>query len=159
MHVFTRPSVTRFLVRRGAPLGAGVVIAAVAAGSAGAAGAAPRPTVGQVRTQVSRLTTAEDRAVQQYDQVKQQLSTAQARLQLVSAELARNETQFRQIHREVAQVASTAYETASLSIAGLLTSGNPGAVLSKAAVLTQLSSDRHAAMTQFIAAAARVSAR
>jgi peptidoglycan DL-endopeptidase CwlO len=158
MLVFMRPSVTGFLARRRGPLAAGVVIVGVVAGSAGAVGAVPRPTVGQVRAQVTRLTAAEDRAVQQYDQVQQQESSAQARLRLVNAELGRNEAQFRQVRREVAQVAATAYETGSLSVAGLLTSSNPRAVLSTAAVLTQLSSDRHAAMMQFIAAARQLSA-
>jgi cell wall-associated NlpC family hydrolase len=121
---------------------------------AGVVGAAPKPTISQVTAQVSKLTTAEDRAIQQYDQVNQQLTAANARLKLVNTELARDRVQFNSMRTDIAQIAAAAYEDGNLtSMAALLTSANPQTVLNKASYLTQLSSARYMAMHQFITVA------
>jgi cell wall-associated NlpC family hydrolase len=131
-----------------------VALAGALASYAGAVGASPKPTISQVTAQVSKLTTAEDRAIQQYDLVNQQLSTANARLKLVNTELARDRAQFNTMRTDIAQIAAAAYKDGNMtSMAALLTSANPQTVLNKASYLTQLSSARYIAMRQFISVA------
>ena len=123
-----------------------------------AVSAAPKPTIGQVTAQVGKLTNAANKAIQQGDQVKQQLAEANGRLKLVSAEVARDRKQFNTMRTYVAQVAATAYEDGNMtSMAALITSANPQTVLSRASMLVQLSSARSQEMRQFIAAARQLS--
>jgi cell wall-associated NlpC family hydrolase len=123
-----------------------------------AASASPKPTISQVTAQVSQLTTAENKAIQQYDQVKVQLAEANSRLKLVTTEVARDRKQFGIMRTRVAQVAATAYEDGNMtSMAALITSANPQTVLSRASMLVQLSSARSQEMRQFIAAAQQLS--
>jgi peptidoglycan DL-endopeptidase CwlO len=121
---------------------------------AGAAGAAPQPTVPQVQQAVNQLTTQMDQAVQHYDQAAQELASAGQRLALVTHEVNTDRASFQSMRSQVAAIASTAYENGNMSsIGALLTSDNPQAVMSQASVLMQLSTDRSAQVTQFIAAA------
>jgi cell wall-associated NlpC family hydrolase len=123
-----------------------------------AVSASPKPTISQVTAQVSKLTTAENKAIQQYDQVKQQLAEANGRLKLVNTEVARDRKQFNLMRTYVAQVAATAYEDGNMtSMAALITSANPQTVLSRASMLVQLSSARSQEMRQFISAARQLS--
>lgn len=123
-----------------------------------AVSAAPKPTISQVTAQVGKLTTAENKAIQQYDVVKQQMADANSRLTLVNTEVARDRTQFNTMRSYVAQVAATAYEDGNMtSMAALITSANPQTVLSRASMLVQLSSARSQEMRQFIAAARQLS--
>lgn len=138
---------------------ASVTLAGALASYAAVAGAAPKPTISQVTAQVQKLTTAQDRAIQQYDQVNQQLVAANARLKLVNAELARDQAQFNSMRADIAQIAAAAYEDGNLtSIAALLTSANPQTVLTKASYLSQLSSNRYSALHQFLAVARQLAA-
>jgi cell wall-associated NlpC family hydrolase len=106
---------------------------------------------------VKQLTTAENKAIQQYDQVNQQLSAANARLKLVDTELGKDQTQFSAMRTDIAQIAAAAYEDGNMtSIAALLTSANPQTILTKAAYLTQLSSARYTALRRFVALAAQL---
>ncbi len=123
-----------------------------------AVSASPKPTISQVTAQVSKLTTAENKAIQQYDQVKQQLAEANGRLKLVNTEVARDRKQFNLMRTYVAQVAATAYEDGNMtSMAALITSANPQTVLSRASMLVQLSSARSQEMRQFVSAARQLS--
>ena len=123
-----------------------------------AVSAAPKPTISQVTAQVAKLTAAENKAIQQYDQVKVQLASANGRLKLVNAEVARDRKQFGIMRTDVAQVAATAYEDGNLtSMAALITSANPQTVLSRAAMLVQLNAARSQEMHQLIAAARQLS--
>jgi len=123
-----------------------------------AVSASPKPTISQVTAQVSKLTTAENKAIQQYDQVKQQLADANGRLKLVNTEVARDRKQFNLMRTYVAQVAATAYEDGNMtSMAALITSANPQTVLSRASMLVQLSSARSQEMRQFVSAARQLS--
>jgi peptidoglycan DL-endopeptidase CwlO len=123
-----------------------------------AVSAAPKPTISQVTAQVSKLTTAENRAIQQYDQVKQQLADANGRLKLVNTEVARDRKQFNIMRTYVAQVAATAYEDGNMtSMAALITSANPQTILSRASMLVQLSAARSQEMRQFVTAARQLS--
>jgi cell wall-associated NlpC family hydrolase len=106
---------------------------------------------------VKQLTTAENKAIQQYDQVNQQLSAANARLKLVDTELGKDQAQFSAMRTDIAQIAAAAYEDGNMtSIAALLTSANPQTILNKAAYLTQLSSARYTALRQFVAVATQL---
>jgi peptidoglycan DL-endopeptidase CwlO len=123
-----------------------------------AVSASPKPTISQVTAQVSKLTTAENKAIQQYDQMKVQLADANSRLKLVNTEVTRDRKQFTLMRSYVAQVAATAYEDGNMtSMAALITSANPQTILSRASMLVQLSSARSQEMRQFIAAARQLS--
>jgi peptidoglycan DL-endopeptidase CwlO len=119
-----------------------------------AVSAAPQPTVGQVTAQVSALTTQQNKAIQAYDLVNQQLGAASASLKQVGAEEAKDQTQFDAMRTDIAQVAAAAYEDGNMtSMVTLLSSADPQNVLSKATMLVQLSSIRYSEMHQFITAA------
>jgi peptidoglycan DL-endopeptidase CwlO len=123
-----------------------------------AVSAAPNPTITQVTAQVKTLTTQENKAIQQYDQVNEQMAQANTRLKLVNAEVAKDRTQFSAMRADVAEAAATAYEDGNMtSMAALITSANPQTVLSRAAMLVQISSSRSAEMRQFITAARQLS--
>ncbi len=121
---------------------------------ASTAGAAPQPSVDQVQKTVDKLTSQEDQAVQQYDQAAEELTSAQQRLTLVNAEVSLDRARFKSMRDQIAVIASTAFESGTMtSMGALLTSNDPQAVLSQASVLLQLSSDRSAQVNQFISAA------
>jgi cell wall-associated NlpC family hydrolase len=116
--------------------------------------AAPQPTISQVTAQVRNLTTAENKAIQQYDLVNQQLSSATASLKQIDAEQAKDQARFNTARTNIAQVAAAAYEDGNMtSMVTLLTAADPQTVLSKASMLIQLSSARYTEMREFIAAA------
>lgn len=120
--------------------------------------ASPKPTIAQVTAQVKTLSGQADKAVQQYDQVKQQLAEANHRLKLVKDEVAKDQAEFTKARRGVAAAAATAYEDGNMtSMAALITSASPQTVLSRASMLVQLSSTRSAQMHAFIAAARQLS--
>lgn len=136
---------------------AGVSLAGGLVTYAAAVQAAPQPTISQVTAQVSKLTTAENKAVQQYDVVNQQLTAANATLKQVNAQVARDKSDFSTARKDLAQTAAAAYEDGNLtSMATLLTTDNPQVVLSKASMLVQLSSARYAEMHQFVSAAKKL---
>jgi peptidoglycan DL-endopeptidase CwlO len=120
--------------------------------------ASPKPTIAQVTAQVKTLSGQADKAIQQYDQVKQQQAQASQRLKLINHEVARDRVQFNIARRGLGTPAATAYEDGNLtSMAALITSASPQTVLSRAAMLVQLSSTRSAQMRQFVAAARQLS--
>ena len=162
-YVSTRPAAEparkrRRALRQGVAIGASVIAAGALATVAGSAGAAPKPTVHQVQQAVDRLTSEEDQAVQQYDQASQQLTSAKQRLALVNREIRTDRAKFQSMRSQIAAIASTAYESGTMTNMGaLLTTDNPQAVLSQASVLLQLSSDRSAQVNEFISAARQLS--
>ena len=150
----TRPLVFRSSLRRWAAIAASALACAGLVTFNVAAGAAPQPTVTQVQAKLDNLTTQQDQAVQQYDQSAQELASANAQLALINREVTTDRAQFRQMRAEIAQIATTAYESGNMSSMGaLLTSDNPQAVLSQASVLLQLSSDRSAQVNHFLSVA------
>jgi cell wall-associated NlpC family hydrolase len=153
--VVTRPLTIRSpLIRRCLVAAAGVTLVGGLVSYAAAVQAAPQPTVTQVTAQVSKLTTQENKAVQQFDVVNQQLKAADATLKQVTAQVARDQAEFTASRKALAQAAAAAYEDGNLtSMATLLTTDNPAVVLSKASMLVQLSSARYAEMHQVISAA------
>ena len=150
----THPLVYRSPLRRWAAIAAGALACGGLVTFAVAAGAAPQPTVTQVQAKLDKLTSQEDQAIQQYDQSAQELASANAQLALVNREAATDRAQFRQMRAEIAQIATTAYESGNMnSMGALLTSDNPQAVLSQASVLLQLSSDRSTQVNHFLSVA------
>lgn len=154
----TRPLTTRVpLLHRCLLAAAGVTLVGGLVSYAAAVQAAPQPTVAQVTAQVSKLTTEENKAVQQYDVVNQQLASANATLRRVNAQVAKDQAEFSAARRGLAQTAAAAYEDGNLSsMATLLSTDNPEVVLSKASMLVQLSSARYAEMHQFISVARKL---
>lgn len=137
--------------------GSVAIAAAVAAATgvavyAGAAGAAPQPSVSQVQQQVNQLQSKYDQANQTYDQAAQDYSGAQVKLSRLNGQVAAAQKNFNNMKADVAQIAAQSYENSNMnSIAALLTSNNPQAVLNQGSVLLELSGTRNQEMTQFLA--------
>jgi cell wall-associated NlpC family hydrolase len=133
-------------------LAAGVLVISVVAGVA--ASAAPQPSVTQVQARLNQVNAKFEQLVQQFDGVQQELTSASQRLALVNRETARYLSRFNVMRAQVAQIAATAYEEGSLtSPVVLLTSGNAQQILDQASILTELSSNNTAEMSQFLTAA------
>jgi cell wall-associated NlpC family hydrolase len=146
-------------LRGSVAIAAAVVATSGVAVYAGSAGAAPQPTVSQVQQEVNQAQSKYDQANQQYDQTTQQLSAARGKLTLVNRQVARDEAQFKTLRGDVAQIAAQSYENSNMnSIAALLTSNNPQAVLNQGSVLLELSGSRNQQMQAFLAAARQLQA-
>jgi len=139
------------LLRRGAVL---LVLLATAGGVAvysGTAGAAPQPTIAEVQAQVNSLQAKVDQVGEQYDEATQQLSTAKSRLAQVNSEAKQAQTRFDAARSQLVQVAVASYEdSGETSVLGLLTSGNPGAVLNQASLIEQVAGMHNMQATQFL---------
>ena len=143
--------------QRGFAAGAGLVIACGLAAYGGMAGAAPKPTVTQVQAKINQLTSQFDKVNQQLDQASQQLSAAQTRLSQVRLQLAQATARFRTAQASVAQAAAATFEdTGATSIAGVLTSGDPAAVLQQGSLLQELSGNRTAQTRQLLLQASQL---
>jgi peptidoglycan DL-endopeptidase CwlO len=144
-------------LRRGLAITAGLL--AIGAGSLVAvnAVAASKPTVAQVQAKVNQLTSQFDKVSEQLDQVDEQLKSAQQQLTQVSAKENQAQSQYQAAQAAVAAIAASAYEdTGSTSIAGVLTSGNPEAVLQQGALLLELTSSRDDQTQQLLADATQL---
>src|SRR5262249_25149821 len=129
--------------QRGVAAGTGLVIACGLAAYGGRARAAPEAAGTQGQGKNKQPNAQVDKVSQQLDQASQQLSTAQSRLSQVRLQLTRATTRFRTAQANVAQAAAAAFEdTGSTSIAGVLTSGDPGAILQQGSLLQELSGNR-----------------
>jgi peptidoglycan DL-endopeptidase CwlO len=123
---------------------------AVYTGAEGA-GAAPAPTITQVQGEVNSLQGKVDKIGQEFDAADQQLTAAQARLAQVTKQADRAQAQYNQASSTLAAVAVAAYENSGqTSVIGLLTSGNPSAVLSQASLLLQVEGTHNEQATQFL---------
>ncbi len=136
-------------------VGIGLVTAAgLLLGLSGSAGAAPQPTIAQVQQKLNKLDTEASKLGEQFDQVQQELATANQQLRLVDRQLTRNQAHFSSMRAEIAKIAVAAYEDGSLnSSEALLTSDNPQQILNQSSILDELSSANSAEIGQFIAAA------
>ena len=138
-------------LRRGVALAAGLVAVSGLAVFASGAGAAPQPTVDQVQTRINQLTSQFNKVSEQFDQASQQLSAAQSRLSQVRVHLDHANAQFKAAQASVAQAAAAAFEdTGATSVAGVLTSGDPSAVLQQGSLLMELSGNRNAQTRQLL---------
>ena len=143
-------------IRRGAVLAVALATAsglAIYAGAAGA-GAASAPTISQVRTQVNSLQARVDKIGEQFDGAGQQLSAAQAQLTQVSKETASAQAQYNGARAGLTAIAVAAYENSDeTSILGLLSSGDPSAVLSQASLVMEVAGAHNEEAAQFLTAA------
>jgi peptidoglycan DL-endopeptidase CwlO len=123
----------------------------------GIAGAAPQPTVAQVQARINQLTSQFDQVSVQLDQASQQLSAARSKLTQVRVHLDYANAQFREAQATVAQTAAAAFEdSGATSVAGVLTSGDPSAVLQQGSLLMELSGNRNAQTKQLLADASEL---
>jgi len=123
-----------------------------------AAGAAPQPTIGQVQTQVNSLQAKVDRIGQEYDQASEQLTAARSRLTHVNRAAASAQAQYTAAQAQLAQVAVAAYENSGqTSVLGVLTSGDPNAVLGQASLVLQIAGMHSAQANKFLGDAQQLS--
>jgi cell wall-associated NlpC family hydrolase len=124
----------------------------LAAGAAQFAGAAPQPTISQVTAMVNADQAKYDKAVQHYDAENSQLQSAKGRLSQINAEVAADTTRYNAARKKVVQIAAASYEdSGQTSLAGLLTTSDPGTVLAEASILTQLTGARNQQTKVFLA--------
>jgi cell wall-associated NlpC family hydrolase len=145
--------------RRAALVGVAVLAALglVTAGTQGA-DALPQPSIDQVQAKVNSLTTQFNQADQQYDSAQQQLTAAKARLRTVNKQLASEQATYRAARQKAVQIADSSYEdSAQTSLAGLLTSADPGQVLAEASIVLQLTDTRSLETATFLADANELS--
>lgn len=145
--------------RRAVVLGAAVLLAGgLAAAVTQVASAQPQPSIDSVRATINSLTGQFNKANQQYDQAEEQLTAAKARLKQVNSQLAREEAQYQAARKLVVQIADSSYEdSASTSLAGLLTSNDPSQVLAEASLILQITGTRNLETQDFFADASQLS--
>lgn len=146
--------------RRTAVLGAAVLLAGgLVAAVTQVAGAQPQPSIDQVRATINTLTGEFNKANQQYDQVEEQLGAADTRLKQLNRQLAGDQARYQAARRLVVQIADSSYEdSASTSLAGLLTSSDPSQVLAEASIILQITGTRNLETQNFFAIANQLSA-
>ena len=140
-------------------VGAAFVLAGgLATGISQVAGAEPQPSISQVQAQVNALTAKFNKAVEQYDQVAQQLTAAKARLSPVTKEMARDRARYNVARARVVQIANASYmDSGRTSLAGLLTSNDPAKVLAEASIIMQLTGARNMETQTFLDTAQQLS--
>ena len=145
--------------RRAAVLGSAVLLAGgLAAMVTQVAGAAPQPSIDQVRTTINTLTGEFNKANQQYDQVEEQLTAADARLKQLNKQLDRDNARYQAARKLVVQIADSTYEdSGSTSLAGLLTSADPSQVLAEASLIAQVTGTRNLETEAFLTDATQLS--
>ena len=145
--------------RRAAVLGSAVLLAGgLAAMVTQVAGAAPQPSIDQVRTTINTLTGEFNKANQQYDQVEEQLTAADARLKQLNKQVDRDNAQYQAARKLVVQIADSTYEdSGSTSLAGLLTSADPSQVLAEASLIAQVTGTRNLETEAFLTDATQLS--
>jgi peptidoglycan DL-endopeptidase CwlO len=130
---------------------------AVYAGASGA-GAAPAPSITQVQAEINSLQGKVDKIGEEYDAAGQQLAAAKTRLNQVTEQSDRAQQQYNQASATLAAVAVAGYEdSGQTSIIGLLTSGNPDAVLSQASLVLQIEGTHNEQAQQLLTSANELS--
>lgn len=130
---------------------------AVYAGVSGA-GAASAPSISQVQAEVNSLQGQVDKLGEQYDAAGQQLSAARSKLSQVTKQANSAQTAYNKASAALAAVAVAQYENSNAtSIAGLITSGNPNAVLSEASLVLQVEGTHNEEAQQLLTMASELS--
>jgi cell wall-associated NlpC family hydrolase len=107
-----------------------------------------------VQAEINALTSKFNKAVQQYDQVAEQLTAARARLSQVNKQVASDQAHYTAARKKVVQIVNAAYmNSAQTSLAGLLTTNDPSAVLTDASMIQQLTNSRNMETQAFLASA------
>lgn len=123
------------------------------------AGAAPAPSISQVQAEVNSLQGKVDQIGEQYDAAGQQLSAAKGRLAQVAKQSDHAQQKYNQASASLAAIAVAGYEnSAQTSVIGLLTSGDPSAVLGQASLLLQVEGTHNEEAQQLLTFANEVSA-
>jgi peptidoglycan DL-endopeptidase CwlO len=145
--------------RRIAVIAAGLVFAGgLAVGASQFAGAAPQESISQVEAKVNADQSKMDKAQQQYDKDINQLKSAKGRLAQVDSEVSVDKTRYQAARKKVVQIAAAGYmDSGQTSLAGLLTSSDPGTVLSEASIITELTGSRNQESRLFLADAQQLS--
>jgi len=100
---------------------------------------------------VNSLQAKVDRIGQEYDQASEQLTAARSRLTHVNRAAASAQAQYTAAQAQLAQVAVAAYENSGqTSVLGVLTSGDPSAVLGQASLVLQIAGMHSAQATKFL---------
>jgi cell wall-associated NlpC family hydrolase len=133
-------------------IAAGLVFAGgLAVGASQFAGAASPPSISQVEKKVNALQSSYDKDVQQYDAASTKLTAAKARLHQVDAEVAVDNARYQSARKKVVEIAAANYEdSGQTSLAGLLTSSDPGTVLGEASIITDLTGARNQQTQNFL---------
>ena len=141
--------------KRGLAIGVAFLMAGgLATAISQVAAAEPKPTISQVQAEINALTAKFDKAVQEYDKVAQQLTAARARLSQVNKQMARDQARYIAARKKAVQIVNAAYmNSGRTSLAGLLTSNDPSAVLTDASMILQLTNSRNLETQAFFAAA------
>jgi peptidoglycan DL-endopeptidase CwlO len=134
------------------------VLAAVLASAGGiavyastGAGAEPQPSISQVQAQVNSLQGKVDEIGQRSDAAAQDYAAAQARLAQVTKQVDQAQAKYTAASATLAAVAVAQFENANqTSVLGLLTSGNPSAVLGQASLLLQVEGTHNEQATEFL---------
>ena len=148
--------ITRFSgVKRGVAVGAAVLMAGgLATGVATVATAQPQPSVSQVQSEINQLTAKYDKAAEQYDSTAQQLAQAKSRLSQVNKEVTADQKTYNSQKVKVVQIANASFEdSGQMSMAGLITTGDPSHVLNEASMILQITGSRNEETKQFLATA------
>jgi peptidoglycan DL-endopeptidase CwlO len=119
----------------------------------GSAAAFPQPSISEVEHEITVLNNKVNTLGQQYDQVLQNLSLANARLKLLNRETKRYRVTFEAMRVQVDRIATVAFEQGGVdSPIGLLTSSTPQEVLSQSSILSELSSVDSSQIARYLAA-------
>jgi cell wall-associated NlpC family hydrolase len=139
----------------------GTAGAAVVAGlvmPATAAEAKPTPSLSVAKKQLAQLNDQVDKLGNQYNKAKEDWRAAQSRLKALSSSVTTEQATFEQLHVRVAQLAAAAYKSGGEagSVPDLVSAKDPSAVLDQMTAFTQVSNNRAAELTQFLASAQRL---
>jgi cell wall-associated NlpC family hydrolase len=155
--VGTRPADSQSRFRRGGAIAAGLLAMGGLVVFSSTAGASPQPTAAQVQAKVNQLTSQYDQVSEQLDQAGEQLSGAQTRLTQARAAVDHANAQFQAERNSMAQMAAATFEdTGASSMAGVLTSANPSAILQQGSLLEEMSGNRTAETAQLLSDASQL---
>ncbi|WP_141952230.1 C40 family peptidase [Actinoallomurus bryophytorum] len=141
-----------FVGTAGAAVVAGLVMPATVAE------AKPTPSLSAAKKQLVQLNDQVDKLGNQYNKAKEDWQAAQSRLKALNSSVTTEKATFEQLHVRVAQLAAAAYKTGGEagSVPDLLSAKDPSAVLDQMTAFTQVSNNRAAELTQFLASAQRL---
>lgn len=143
----------RRVITRGWMITASLATTGAMISMGGSASAFPQPTIAEVQHEISVLNTKASVLGEQYDQVQQNLSLANARLKLLNRETKRYRANFEAMRDQVDRIAAVAYEQGGVdSPIGLLTSSTPQEVLNQSSVLSELSAVDSAQIRMYLSA-------
>jgi len=153
--------VSRIKLRRAAVFATALAVAGGFAAYTGVsdANAAAAPSMATVQREVNSLQGQVDKLGEEYDASSQQLATAQADLKLANKQSGTAQQQYEAASQKLAAIAISQYENSdATSIAGLLSTGNPNAVLDQASQVLQLEGANNEEAQQLLVMANNVDA-